>query len=166
MKKKQKKNYILPLAAVLCAVSLAVMVFALTRQEVQTEMGEFTPPPFDGGAVVGSPAVPDGLGWQELDAQAYIVGICGKFIPNGNTADIWLTNPEGNTVWLKVRVLDEKGSILGETGLVRPGEYVQSVELDTVPKTGTPIVLKIMAYQPDTYYSEGAVSLNTTISEE
>lgn len=164
--KKQKKNYILPLAAVLCVLSLAVMVFALTRQEVQTEMGEFTPPPFDRSAVVGFPAVPDGLGWQELDAQAYIVGICGKFIPNGNTADIWLTNPEGNTVWLKVRVLDEKGSIFGETGLVRPGEYVQSVELNTVPKTGTPIVLKIMAYQPDTYYSEGAVSLNTTISEE
>ena len=166
MKKKQKKNYILPLAAVLCVLSLAVMVFALTRQEVQTEMGEFTPPPFDSSAVVGTPAVPDGLGWQELDAQAYIVGICGKFIPNGNAADIWLTNPESNTVWLKVRVLDEKGNILGETGLVRPGEYVQFVELDNVPKAGTPIVLKIMAYQPDTYYSEGAVSLNTAISEE
>ena len=164
--KKHKKNYILPLAAVLCVLSLAVMVFALTRQEVQTEMGEFTPPPFDSSAVVGTPAVPDGLGWQELDAQAYIVGICGKFIPNGNTADVWLTNPVSNTVWLKVRVLDEKGNILGETGLVRPGEYVQFVELDNVPKAGTPIVLKIMAYQPDTYYSEGAVSLNTAISEE
>ena len=164
--KKQKKNYIVPLAAVLCAVSLVVMVFALTRQEAQTEMGEFTPPPFDSSAVVGTPAVPDGFGWQELDAQAYIVGICGKFIPNGNAADIWLTNPESNTVWLKVRVLDEKGNILGETGLVRPGEYVQFVELDNVPKAGTPIVLKIMAYQPDTYYSEGAVSLNTAISEE
>ena len=164
--KKQKKNYILPLAAVLCVLSLAVMVFVLTRQEVQTEMGEFTPPPFDAAAVIGSPSVPDGLGWQELDAQAYIVGICGKFIPNGNTADVWLTNPVSNTVWLKVRVLDENGNTLGETGLIKPGEYVQSVTLDTVPKTGKPIVLKIMAYQPDTYYSEGAVSLNTTISEE
>lgn len=164
--KKQKKNYILPLAAVLCVLSLAVMVFALTRQEVQTEMGEFTPPPFDGGAVVGSPAVPEGLGWQELDAKVYKAGICGKFIPKGNTADVWLTNPESNTVWLKVRVLDEKGNTLGETGIIKPGEYVQSVELDNVPKAGKPIVLKIMAYQPDTYYSEGAVSLNTTISEE
>ena len=164
--KKHKKNYILPLAAVLCVLSLAVMVFALTRQEVQTEMGEFTPPPFDAAAVIGSPSVPDGLGWQELDAQAYIVGICGKFIPNGNTADVWLTNPVSNTVWLKVRVLDENGNTLGETGLIKPGEYVQSVTLDTVPKTGKPIVLKIMAYQPDTHYSEGAVSLNTTISEE
>ena len=79
---------------------------------------------------------------------------------------MWLTNPVSNTVWLKVRVLDEKGNTLGETGLIKPGEYVQSVTLDTVPKTGKPIVLKIMAYQPDTYYSEGAVSLNTKISEE
>ena len=166
MKKKQKKNYILPLAAVLCVLSLAVMVFALTRQEPQTVMGEFTPPPFESTAAHGSPTVPDGLGWKELDAEVYQVGICGKFVPKGNTADIWLTNPENNTVWLKVRVLDENDNTLGETGLVRPGEYVQSVRLDTVPKAGTPIVLKIMAYQPDTYYSEGAVSLNTTISEE
>ena len=164
MKNKQKKNYILPLAAVLCVLSLAVMVFALTRQEAQPEMGEFTPPPFDAAAVVGSPDVPEGLGWQELDAKAYKVGICGKFIPKGNSADVWLTNPVSNTVWLKVRVLDEKGNTLGETGLLRPGEYVQSVELDTVPKAGAPIVLKIMAYQPDTYYSEGAVSLNTAVS--
>ena len=133
-------------------------------RSVQTEIGEFTPPPFDSSAVVGTPAVPDGLGWQELDAQAYIVGICGKFIPNGNAADIWLTNPESNTVWLKVRVLDEKGNTLGETGLVRPGEYVQTARLDNVPKAGTPIVLKIMAYQPDTYYSEGAVSLSTKVA--
>ncbi len=159
----KNRNTPLIFAAVLCVLSLAVMVFALTRQEVQTEMGEFTPPPFDSAAIVGTPAVPDGLGWQELDAQAYLVGICGKFIPKGNTADVWLTNPVSNTVWLKVRVLDENGNTLGETGLIKPGEYVQSVELDNVPKTGKPIVLKVMAYQPETYYSAGAVALNTQI---
>ena len=157
--KKQKKNYILPLAAVLCVLSLAVMVFALTRQNTQTVMGEFTPPPFDGGAVVGSPAVPDGLGYSELDCQVYKVSLCGKLNADG---DIWLTNPESNEVWLKVRILDAKGNILGETGLVRPGEYVQTVALTTIPKSGTPITLKIMAYEPDTYYSAGAASLNTT----
>ena len=161
MKKTQKKNYILPLAAVLCAVSLAVMVFALTRQEVQTEMGEFTPPPFDSAAVVGTPDVPDGLGYSELDCQVYKVSLCGKLNADGN---IWLTNPETNQVWLKVRVLDAKGSILGETGLIRPGEFVQTVELITIPKSGTPITLKIMAYEPDTYYSAGAASLNTTFA--
>lgn len=158
---KKKQNYILPLAAVLCVLSLAVMVFALTRQEVQTEIGEFTPPPFDSSAIVGTPAVPDGLGYNELDCQAYKVSLCGKLNASG---DIWLTNPGSNEVWLKVRVLDEKGNIVGETGLVRPGEYVQTVELTTIPKSGTPITLKIMAYEPETYYSAGAASLNTTFA--
>ena len=166
LQNKQMKNYIIALAVVLCVLSLVVMVFALTRQEIQIEMGEFTPPPFDSTAVVGTPVVPDGLGWQELDAQAYKVSICGKFIPKGDSVDVWLTNPKSNTVWLKVRVLDENGNTLGETGIIKPDEYVQSVTLNTIPKTGTRIVLKIMAYQPDTYYSEGAVSLNTNISEK
>ena len=59
-------------------------------------------------------------------------------------------------------ILAVNPNILGETGLVRPGEYVQTVALTTIPKSGTPITLKIMAYEPDTYYSAGAASLNTT----
>ena len=157
-KKKQTKNYMLPLAAVLCAVSLALMVFALTRQAAPTKK-EFTPPPFDAAAIAGTPDVPDGLGYNELDCQVYKVSLCGKLNADGH---IWLTNPESNEVWLKVRILDAKGNILGETGLVRPGEYVQTVALTTIPKSGTPITLKIMAYEPDTYYSAGAASLNTT----
>lgn len=158
----KNKRYIFPLAAVLCLVSLIVMAVALCNPK--TEQGDFTPPPFDTAAVVGVPAVPDGLGWQELDAKAYTVGVCGKFVTDGNTADVWLYNPDSNSVWLKVRVLDGKGNILGETGLIRPGEYVQSVALDTVPKSGTAITLKLMAYEPETYHSAGAVELNTTAS--
>ena len=159
----KQKNTPLILAVSICALSLMVMLFALTWQ-TEPVKGEFTPPPFDPAAVSGTPAVPNGLGWQELDAKVYKVGICGKFIPDGNTADVWLTNPVSNTVWLKVRVLDENGNTLGETGLIKPGEYVQSVTLDAVPKTGEPITLKIMAYEPETYCSAGAVSLNTKIS--
>lgn len=156
------KKYILPLAAVLCLIAVVAMVLALCNPK--TEQGSFTPPPFDKNAVVGTPAVPDGLGWQVLDAKAYTVGVCGKFIIDGNTADVWLYNPDSNSVWLKVRVLDAQGNILGEAGLIRPGEYVQSVALDTVPKSGTAITLKLMAYEPETYHSAGAVELNTTAS--
>ena len=77
--------------------------------------------------------------------------------------DVWLTNPEENTVWLKVRILDEKGNILGESGLVRPGEYVRSVKLDSLPKETVDVSLKIMAYEPETYYSAGSAVLNTTL---
>lgn len=161
--KQKNKDMLLPLAAALCLVSVIVMIVVLAIPK--EELGEFNPPPFDTSAQVGIPIVPDDLGWNELDAQAFKASVCGKIVANGNTADVWLTNPESNTVWLKLRVLDVNGNALGETGLIKPGEYVQSVTLNTVPKVGSPIVLKLMAYQPDTYYSEGVVSLNTTISE-
>ena len=155
----KKKNIPLIAVVLLCVVSLIVMAFALTRQP-EAIKGEFTPPPFEPAAVVGVPEVPDGLGYSELDCEVYKVALCGKLNAAG---DLWLTNPESNEVWLKVRVLDEKGKILGETGLVRPGEYVRSVTLTTVPKSGSPVTLKIMAYEPETYYSAGAASLNTFI---
>lgn len=159
--KNRQKNK-LQLAALVCVLSIVVMIATLSYQK--SEMGEFVSPSFDEAAQTGVPNVPDGLGWQELDATAFKVSVCGKIILNGMSTDVWLTNPESNTVWLKLRVLDKNGTILGETGLIRPGEYVQSVTLNTVPKTGTNIVLKLMSYQPDTYYSEGAVTLDTTIS--
>lgn len=162
MKKKQNKNYTLPLVASICVVSFIVMILALVSGE-RHEQAVFTPPSFDSAAQIGIPTVPDGLGYSELDTQAYKVSVCGEIITNGNSADIWLTNPESNEVWLKLRVLDSKGNILGETGLIRPGEYVQSVALGQIPKSGTQIVLKLMAYEPETYYSAGAVTLNTVI---
>lgn len=159
----QKKRNPLPAITVICVLSLAVMVLVLCHPK--SESGSFTPPPFESTAEYGTPDVPDGLGWQKLDANAFQVGICGKVIPDGNTVDVWLTNPEENTVWLKLRVLDEKGNSIGETGLIRPGEYVRSVMLSRVPEFGAKITLKLMAYQPETYYSEGAISFNTTISK-
>ena len=165
MNQKKQKDLLLLLAAVLCAAALAVMTavlaFGAGKGSGQTD---FTPPPFDPSAVQGPPDVPDGLGWEELDAQAFQVSVCGAVILDGDTADIWLTNPAENTVWLKLRVLDAQGDTLGETGLIRPGEYVQSVALDALPEDGDAVTLKLMAYEPETYYSEGSVSLKTTVT--
>lgn len=152
----------MPVLTVICLVCVAGMVTALllTSRPVQ---GTFTPPPFEEAAVTGTPKVSEELGWQELDAQAFQVSVCGKVVLEGNQADVWLTNPESNTVWLKLRILDADGAVLGETGLIRPGEYVQSVTFDTVPASGATISMKVMAYEPETYHSGGAVTLNTTV---
>lgn len=149
------------LAAALCVVSIGIMIYALAATGTKTE--EFVPPPFDSSAQSGTPEVPEDLGWSEIDAQAYKFSICGAISPMNGKADVWLTNPKENEVWLKARVLDMDGKTLGETGLIRPGEYVRSVHLDTMPETGDNVQLKIMAYEPDTYYSAGTVSLNTTV---
>ena len=159
---RKHPNNLLMVAAVLCTIMLLIMVISLQYGGKQTQ-GAFTPPPFAENAVQGTPDVPDTLGWGEMDAQVYKVSLCGFFQPKEEVVDIWLTNPVSNTVWMKLRVLDMEGNILGETGLIQPGEYLQSVCLDSVPPYGTAIQLKIMAYEPNTYHSAGAVSLNTTV---
>lgn len=157
-----KKNKLLTVAAVICAISLIAMAAALmTGREPAPQA--FTPPPFEAAAAAGTPQVPETLGWGELDAQAFRFCVCGKVVVQDGAADIWLTNPESNAVWLKARILDENGAALGETGLIRPGEYVQTVRLHAAPEDGTGIGIKVMAYQPETYFSEGSATLNTTV---
>ena len=157
-------NKVLTLTAVLCVLAVVVMLLSLTLGHRQVRQ-PFTPPPFDPEARAGTPTVPEALGWTTLDAQVFRVSVCGVIVPTEDRADIWLTNPPENRVWLKLRLFDQAGNLLGETGLIRPGEYVQSVTLRTVPAGGTGVVLKIMAYEPETYHSAGAVSLNTVISQ-
>ena len=158
------KDYAVAILSVLCTVfTIAALILVLSPKE---ETRKFTPPPFDQNAVIGTPEVPEDLDWRELDAKAFKAGICGKFIIDQESANLWFTNNADNTVWLKARVLDGMGNIIGETGLIRPGEYLRFVNLTSSVKTGDPVVIKIMAYQPDTYYSEGAVTLNTTVSEK
>lgn len=116
---KQKKNHPLLLAGAVCVFFLAVMILALTFGGAQ-KIAPFTPPPFDEAAQTGTPEVPDDLGWSELDAKAFQASLCGVFAPKDSKVDVYLTNPETNTVWLKLRVLDDKGNTLGETGLKNP----------------------------------------------
>lgn len=146
----------------ICAISLICMIVALlaTGKPLQEP---FVPPEFDPSAVAGTPSVLEALDWRELDAHAFVVGICGQAVLNENSVDVWLTNPEDNMVWLKVRIQDGSGNVLGESGLICPGEYVQTVILQSVPSVGTQITLKVMAYEPKTYYSAGTVSLSTEI---
>jgi hypothetical protein len=68
-----------------------------------------------------------------------------------------------NQVWVKVKVIDADGNRLGETGLLRPGEYVESVQLSTDATSGL-VTLHIMGYEPDTYYSAGSVDFETTLN--
>ena len=127
---------ILPVIAGLCVLAVIAMAVALS---VGGKGESFTPPPFRFSAA-------------------------GELTVKNGAADVWLTNPSGSAVWLKVRILDENDNILGESGLIRAGEYVRSVQLTAVPSATANISLKIMAYEPDTYYSAGSARLNTVLT--
>ena len=61
---------------------------------------------------------------------------------------------------------DQQGNILGETGLVRENMYVRTVQLSVPVHDKQPVSMKVMAYEPETYQSLGAVALNTTLAVE
>ncbi|MBQ4137669.1 MAG: hypothetical protein IJD67_06115 [Clostridia bacterium] len=146
---------------------LIVLAVSLVGCRDEDEEQQFVPPEFDKKAVTGTPDVAEGeKGYSLIDAGGvYKVGVCGEIkLVNGN-ADVWFTNDAGNDVWLKLRIQDKNtGEILGQTGLIKPGEYVKSINFSKSLSAGTDIVLRVMSYEPDTYYSKGEITLNITAS--
>ena len=145
-------------------VATACVILHLTELE---EPPAFTPPPFEPTAMVGVPTPPTEGGYTILyrEGMSFRVGVCGR-VRLGETLQVYLTNPAENTVWLKLRVLDGTGRILGESGLIRPGEHLESVRLSTLPAEESGLVFKIMSYQPETYESMGAVELRPQVVGE
>lgn len=72
---------------------------------------------------------------------------------------------EDNTIFIKLRILDEKDNIIGETGILRPGDYLEKVKVNKKLKKNDQIKYKIMGYEKDSYMSAGSVTLNTRVGE-
>ena len=163
-KQKDDGKLIISVLAVCFAVTLFVMIYALCRPHT-SKSAEFVSPPFEREAQQGVPDVPEELGYSspDRDDMSYDFAVCGNVTMEGEKAVVYLTNAEGNNAWIKLRVLDENGEMLGETGLIKPNEYVKYVTLSKPLKKGTKIKLKIMGYEPHTYQSAGAAALNTQI---
>lgn len=155
------------LIAVVCILVIAVIAVGIAlifiNRSNQVDPPKFVPPEFDSEATAGTPSVPDGLGYLEVykEGMSFNSFVCGEVKIVDSKADIYFTNPEKNTLWMKLRIFDDKGNIIAETGLIKPNEYLQTVSFDKLPANNSKIVMKIMTYEPDTYYSGGSVSLNT-----
>lgn len=164
-KRKQKEKTLIPILGIgfFATFFIMIVVLCISRQ-TQTQTA-FTPPPFEVNAIKGVPDVPNDLGYSApyKEGMAYHFAVCGNVVMDGRNATVYFTNPKENEVWLKLRVLDEAGNVLGETGLLKAGEYVELVELLEELPVGTPVKLKIMSYEPKTYYSVGSVMLDTMI---
>ncbi len=144
----------------IAGISLGAMSVALFWPHERE--GAFIPPAFESEAIKGVPEVPSNLGYAELyqEGMAYRVGVCGMVQADEGEAVLFFTNHQENEAWLKVRLLDEQGNLLGESGLLKPGEYLRAVKLERAIPSGAQIKLHVMGYQPETYHSIGAVTIN------
>lgn len=152
----------------ICLALLIATVLILIFTGGTSEPQAFTPPPFDEAATKGTPTVPAGMGWSEIykDGMSFRANLCGEIRIRDGKAKVYFTSPESNTLWMKLRVVNTKGEILAESGLIRPGEYLEEIAFDQIPQHNERITLRIMSYQPETYYSGGAASLNTVAQLE
>lgn len=161
----KKQQNTVPILCGVFALLFVGMVVALCIPKTAPK-GEFTPPAFETAAVKGTPtAVDEKLAYQEVytDGMAYRLSVCCVPTINGKDLTVYFTSAESNEKYLKLRVLDEKGNILGETGLLKAGEYVETVTLSKELSAGTKIKLKVMGYEPEDYSSAGSMAVNVTI---
>ena len=157
---KPQKIIIIILAVLLAGLLAAAAVIFATRQLPEPVVNAFVPPQFDAAAQTGIPdALDESLSYGTLElTPTAIVSMCANVNVENNAAQVYLTNHEGNQGWIKIKLLDEDGALLGQSGLLRPGQYVQWVELSAVPQKDGLVAAKILIYEPDTYLSLGSAS--------
>lgn len=153
---KQQRITISILSVILLVIIVVTARILITR-ESKTILGEFQAPPFDDRAVSGAPVVDDSLNYREVTvAEGFKFSMCGNLTLNDNGCLVYFTSPSDNKVWLLVKMYDVDGNLLGQSNLLRPGEYIENIELSEKPDTNIPVKLKILSYEPNTYYSQGS----------
>lgn len=167
-KNNKKGKSIIKIFSALVAIACALTLFSAckspeetpkTATETEAQTAKFVPPPFVEDAGQGIPSVPDEKAYLHIykEGMSFSAYLYGNVEIIDGKADIYFTNPASNTLWMKARIFDSEGKIIAETGLIKPNEYIKTVSFNSVPKDGSTIVVRIMTYEPDTYYSGGAV---------
>lgn len=155
MDKIQKTT--IAVVGIVLAVFIAATVIVFMMK--QNDSG-YIPPKFDPNAVSGYPAVIDEYAqYQNIRVNedfAFSMCLCPMY-GNGN-AEIYFAAAKDNNAYILIKLYDKDGALIGESGLLKPGEYVQSVAVSLVPTEDTEISARVLSYEPETYYSLGSAS--------
>lgn len=158
-RRRMGKLTVLYLLIAALGVALAVWAYFYFQPVVLTH------PDFDAAAVSGAPQVEERYGYSTLEVdEEYSILLCGVPANDGQTVEFYLTNPADNGVWFRAEVLNEDGEVIGSTGVLRQGEYLPAITLsEPLTERETPVTVRIVAYEPDTWQSRGNVNLNLTL---
>ena len=159
---------ILSVMAVILAVMVCAAVYLAVFWNPGTVRGDFVPPDFDPAAISGVPENIPGerrYGTLTLDANA-VVSLCANIYIENNAAQVYFTSKKGNVGWIKIKLIDTNGSLLGESGLLRPGEYIPAIMLTEAPDKAALVQVKILIYEPETYLSLGSAQAQVMLIPE
>ena len=139
--------------------SCIIMMVFLTGN---TKTPTFTPPDFDPQAHAGIPVTTGDVAYVSVEFAGYQVGMTRGISLQNDKAYIFFTNFSSNDVWMKLRIYDSAENILGESGLIKPDEYIEYISLKT-DICENEVIVKVMCYEPETYYSAGSVQISVPV---
>ena len=157
--KNNKLLIILCTILAILAIVIVGLLFSINSKE------SFKKPDFDSNVT----EIPSDLDYQKsvlniLDGYSIYISPNPKIVDD-DYLKIDFLSVSTNNVYVKVRILDSENNIIGETGILKAGDYLEKVKLSKSVKVNDNITYKIMGYDQDNYTSAGSVSLNTRIGE-
>lgn len=150
-RRKKKIGILTSLAIILCiGAAFGYIRFARGYRT-------FLAPEHEAAAVAGVPAGTDS--WQILPVrEGYIVGLDTMPVYRDGKLCLNVANGEESTVWFLVRVYQED-KMIAQTGILYPGEYLGEVACEKGLAPGGAVTIQIVAYEPETYHSEGVAKI-------
>lgn len=154
-RRKMKIGILTSFAILLCiALSLGYVRFAQGYRV-------FRAPTHEAAAAGGLPAA--GEGWQELPVkEGYTIGLETMPMALSGALQVNLANYAENAVWILARVYQGE-ELIGQTGILYQGEYVAHVPCEKTVSAGDTVLLQIIAYEPETYHSEGVARISCQV---
>jgi hypothetical protein len=141
---------------------LAAAVFLLLRSNKG-----YTPPKFDSSAQAGVPSPDESFYYDTLSTD---FGYQFSFAANlyqqeDRSVKVYFTNPAKNSVNLMCEISsDATGKVLYQSGVIRPGEYVESLSpKGRFANEKMDITLTVYAFEPDTWHSAGTSTVTTVL---
>lgn len=161
---KKRKTILVVISSTIAVLALFIMTFVIINAHKNVSYGEFIPPEFDDNAIIGEPDVPENSGYSLMNiADDYNIYICGNPEVVDQDVFVYFTSDVSNSVWIKLIIETDNGNVLGETGLIKPGEYIQKIRVKEKLKGDVSVKYRVIGYEPGSYYSAGSANMKTTI---
>jgi len=167
---RQYKKRIKIAAIIGITLLLAAAVVFIYLYEFPDSNDPYAPPPFEKNAALGVPEPDEHMQYNPIDADGkFVLGAVGTlFFQKDFSLELYFTNYEENDVYLLAEVYDyENERLLYRSGIIRPGEYVQTLEplhpIEQIGNVETKVQVLVYAFSTEDYVSMGQVTLDNII---
>jgi hypothetical protein len=128
----------------------------------------YTPPPFEPNAIAGIPEPQEHMLFTITEPEGGLfrfASVATIYRQHDDSIKLYLTNFEDNEAYIICEVINaETETVMFRSGLLRPGEYVQSLSpLIEIENKATPIHINVHAFALDDYLSVGSISLSNVL---